>query len=239
MSQPRVRSSVVPLGALLLPFMVTGGAEAQTVSVDEGVFHLSEDGRSIGTETFSIRQSGRGANAVTIARGRTVLDGAGESGEVTASLEAVGAQLRPSTYQVTVRGSESQRIAGRLVGRRFSARIISPAGERMREYLASDGAVLVDDGMVHHLYFVARRVDGGAARIPVIVPRRSRQVQARVSVDDPRPIRIGERRIEARRMTMETDDGAVRHIWADGRGRVLRVEIPARDFSAERAEPPQ
>jgi hypothetical protein len=58
---------------------------------------------------------------------------------------------------VKVEGAESQQIAGRVVGGRFSAKIISPAGEQMREYLASDGAIVADEGVAHHYYFLARQ----------------------------------------------------------------------------------
>src|SRR5687767_1553626 len=103
-----------------------GASAAQTTLVDEGTFILRENGREVGREVFAIRRSGTGPGAVIIAQGRVDL---GESDDLVTSLEVSGEGFRPATYAVQVEGAAPERIAGRVSGGRFSARIISPAGE--------------------------------------------------------------------------------------------------------------
>jgi hypothetical protein len=109
----------------------------------------------------------------------------------------------------------------------------------MREYLAGEGAVLADEGVAHHYYFMARRAEAGATRIPVIIPRQSRQVSAQVSIGGPEKVTVGGASLDARRMSVTPAGGQERIIWIDAQGRVLRMEIPASGFSATRAEAPR
>lgn len=234
---PMWLSRATPLLVLLSTFIATNGANAQT-ALDEGSFRLLIGGREVGRETFSIRRAGSGPDAVIIAQGRVSLDGGPAPEEVATKLEVSGAAMRPRAYELNVRGEESRRILGQVVGGRVSARIISPGGEALREYLASDGAVLVDEGVAHHYYFIARRLEDAPFRVPLLVPRLSRQVSAQVSVTGVEPVTIGDARIEARHAIVEMPGSPARHFWADRAGRVLRLEIPDRNYVAERVAPP-
>lgn len=213
---------------------------AQTVSLDEGSFRLSVGGQEVGTETFSIRQNGTGDNAIVIAQGRVALDKDGRGAEeLNASLELAGAALRPAAYQINVQGGQSQKIAGRIAGGRFSARIISPAGEMMREYLASDGAVLVDEGVAHQYYFLARKLGANKTlRVAVIIPRESRQLTAQVDAQGQDRIQVGGKTVEAHRISVTVPGTPERQLWIDDNGRVLRLEIPSRKYLAERSALP-
>ena len=83
----------------LLPLLVILGLPtalgAQTTTLDEGSFRFFLAGREIGTETFNIRQSGTGDDAVIIAQGSVVVDTAGAPQEVRAVLRVEGPSLRP------------------------------------------------------------------------------------------------------------------------------------------------
>ena len=221
--------------ALLL--LAAAPAGAQTVLLDEGTFRLFVDGQEVGTETFSIRQSGSGEHALTVAQGRIVIDTVGGE-ELTTSLEVQGQVLRPSGYQVNVRGAEPQRMAGRMLGGRFSARIASPAGEMMREYIASEGAVLVDEVVAHHYYFLPRRGEVTEFQVPLLIPRQSRQVSARVTLIGTEPLRMGDVTVEARHFRIEPAGSTTRDVWLDDQGRVLRLEIAERSYRAERLAAP-
>lgn len=219
--------------------LICGDASAQTVTLDEGAYRLSVGGKEVGTETFSIRQNGSGDGSVIIAVGRVVLDAERGQQEVSSELQVAGRSLRPAAYEVRVQGAGAQRITGRVVGGRFSAQIVSSAGESMREYLAGDGAVLADDGVAHHYYFLARRLAGGTARVPVIIPRQNRQVIAQVSAVGSERLSVGGQSIEARKLSIVPAGTPERFVWVDAQGRVLRLEIPGTGFLAARVEAPR
>ena len=226
---------------LLASALVTDSAAAQVTALDEGVFRIYKNDREVGGETFTIQQSGVGESAIMIARGRVQIDTIGGATEhIDTSLEVSGPLFRASGYNVRVDDGESLQIAGRMLGGRFSARIVSPSGERMREYLASEGAVVVDQGVAHHYFFLANRDLGSAVSIPVIIPRLNRQVTANVSVTGVETIRIGGEDVSARRLRIATaDGGGERFVWIDAQGRILRVEVPGTGYRAERMSLPQ
>lgn len=227
----------VVLGALAA-VLCAASAKAQTVTLDEGTFRLLIGGREVGTETFSIRQNGSGGDAVIIARGRVVLDNDPGARQLTSSLQLAGGSLRPAAYDVKVEGADERQIAGRVAGGRFSARIVSSAGENMREYLVSEGAVVVDDGIAHHYYFLARRLgDQASASIPVVIPQDSRQVIAEVTAGPRESVQVGGTSVQGRRLTVSIG-GNQRTVWVDDEGRVLRVEMAGDRLVAERTAPP-
>jgi hypothetical protein len=103
-------------------------ASAQTVRLDEGTFRILVNGREVGTETFSLRQNGTGADAVVIAQGKVILD----SNETTANVQLAGIGLRVVAYDVELSGADARRIRASVTGSRASARTLSSAGETMR-----------------------------------------------------------------------------------------------------------
>jgi hypothetical protein len=221
--------------AALAAAVLTVPASGQTVMLDEGTFRILLGGREAGMETFSIRQSGTGADAVIIAQGQVTLE---SSAGVTAQVQVTGTGLRPVAYDVELRGPESRRIRAVVTGSRASARTVSPAGETMKEHLVGDGAVLVDDGVAHHYYFVARRAATGATRMPLMNPRESRQVQATVTLGGEESVNVAGQSVRGRRLTVEPAGGDVRQVWIDAENRVLRVEIPSRGYVAVRTALP-
>jgi len=231
---------LIPAGAIATAICLatapTSGF-AQTGVEDEGTFEILVNGRPVGTEEFSIRQSGFGANAEFIAIGRVQVVLPSGSLELTPRLRSAGFQADPVTYEVTITGDAPRRIVGTVGGGRFSARIVTPVGEQLREYVASSGATVLDEGIAHHYYFLARRTRSG--RIPVLIPRENRQVMAEV-------IDRGEERLTIRgaeatlfRLLVRPDGGDDRHVWVDTLGRVIRVEIPDRNYVAIRTEVPR
>jgi hypothetical protein len=212
-------------------------AAAQTVNLDEGTFRLLVGGREVGMETFTIRQNGTGADAVIIAQGRVVLDRNGAD-EVVTSVQLAGAGLRPVAYDLELRGADARRIRGSITGSRAAARTVSPSGETMREYIVTEGAIVLDDGVAHHYYFAAQRAGAGATSAPIMIPRESRQVQATIRMGGEESVSAGGTTTRARRLTIETPGGDARHAWLDAQGRVLRVEVPARNYAAVRTTLP-
>jgi hypothetical protein len=225
------------VAAGLTALVVSAPATAQTVQLDEGTFRLLVGGREVGVETFSIRRNGEGADAVVIAQGRVVLNDNGGS-EVIANVQVAGAGLRPVAYDLELRGADARRIRGSVTGSRASARTLSPTGETMREYLVTDGAVILDDGVAHHYYFIAQRAAAGATRTPIMVPRESRQLVATMTMGGEESVSAGGTTTRGRRLTVEPAGGDTRHVWIDAQGRVLRVEVPGRNYTAVRTTLP-
>ena len=221
--------------ALALTTLTAASATAQTTVIDEGSFRIAVRGSAIGNETFTIRRSGAGANATVVAQGRIVLD----TGEQTRTvIQFRGDPITPAAYQVEVTGDNRQSITGRATGGRFRATMVSNASERMREFLIDGDAVVLDDAVAHHHFFLAHRAADPPSTIPVILPRESRQVNARVQFQGTETIRIGGQQVEARRLSVTLEGFDDRTLWVDDENRVLRIRVPEQDLTAERASLP-
>lgn len=231
-SAARLAASAVLAGTLACT-----GAAAQTGADDSGTFEVSIGGRPAGTEQFSIRETGVGASAEVIATGRVQLDLATGTLELAPVLRSTGFQADPVAYEVTIGGSSPRKIVGRIGEGRFSARIVSPTGEQLREYVASNGATVLDDGVAHHYYFLARRVRNG--RVPIIVPRENRQVMATVTDRGEERVDIHGASLPLFHLVVAPAGGDERHVWVDALNRVIKVEIPAQQYVAVRTEIPR
>lgn len=225
------------IGVTVLSLLLgASGAVAQTVTLDEGTFRVLVGGIEVGTETFTIRQNGSGLDATIIANGRTVTNGEGGTRALNASLEIAGASLRPAGYVIRVEGGDQ--IKGTFLGRRVTAITVSSTAERVREYLVSEGAIVVDETVAHQHYFLARRVPDGGTRVPLVTPSENRQSFVEVTVEADSPTTIGGERVRAFRYHVIPAQGDERFFWADESGRVLRLEIPTRDLIVERTALP-
>ena len=225
------------LGSLMAAAAFTP-VSAQTETLDEGTFRILVSGAEVGMETFSIKRSGAGPDAVVMARGRVVLDASRGGQQIQANVQLAGPSLRPAAYEVEVRGGDAQGIRATVRGSRVSARITSSAGENMREYLVSDGAVLVDEGVAHQYYFLARRASGSTTNIPIVMPRQSKQVTASVTARGEESIQVGGGSVRARHLVVQPAGSAAVDVWADAEGRILKVEIPSRNYVAIRTALP-
>jgi len=220
-----------------LLLVVAVAAAAQATADDAGTFRVSVGGHSVGTEEFSIRQSGVGAGAEIVAIGRVNLNLATGSLELAPRLRTTGFQADPVSYEVTVGGDSPRRITGTVGSGRFSARIVTASGEQMREYVATSGASILDDGVAHHYYFITRRTRNG--RVPILIPRENRQVMATVRDLGEERVNINGAMVNLFRISVAPDGGDERHVWVDALNRVIRVEIPARGYLAVRTEVPR
>ncbi len=212
-------------------------AGAQTRAEDEGTFNIVVSGRRVGTEEFTIRQSGVGASSEFVAM--ATIDVQLPSGRLALAprLRTSGFQADPVSYEVSVGGDAPRRIVGTVGSGRFSARIVTPSGEQLREYVASSGATILDEGIAHHYYFLARRTRAG--RVPILIPRENRQVMAEVIDRGEDQQTIGGVRVTLYHLVVRPDQGEDRHVWVDSLGRVIRVEVPDRNYVAVRAELPR
>lgn len=210
-------------------------AAAQEV-IDRGTFRLYREGRVIGEERFVIRSERAGETAVIKAIGTVSLERDGETLQISAALEASGPELNPTGYQVETTDGGRRRIAGVVQRGRFLARILSPRGEQLKEYVVSEGALILDEYIAHHHYFLALRAARGIGRVPIIVPQQNEQIFAQVEVVGVESTEVGGRTMQLTHIVLRPQNQPVRHVWADDRYRVMKVEIPEAQFRAVRIE---
>jgi hypothetical protein len=210
---------------------------AQTGAEDEGTFEVQVSGRRVGTEQFSIRQTGVGASSEFLATGRIDVQLPTGTLDLTSRLRSSGFAADPVSYEVVVGGDAPRRIVGTVGSGRFSAKIVTPAGEQLREYVASSGATILDEGVAHHYYFLARRTRNGS--VPILIPRENRQVMAQITDLGEEQMTIRGTQATLYHLVVSPDGGEDRHVWVDSLGRVIRVEIPDRSYLAIRTELPR
>ena len=221
--------------ALFPALALAAPAAAQTV--DQGSFRVYVEGNEVGTEDFTITQVLSGTVAVTMATGRVDLRLPTGSLQLSPRLRAQGVGADPVQYQVDVSGDAPQRIVGTIGSGRVSAKIVTAAGEQLREYVATNGAVVLDDGVAHHYYFLAQRTHAG--RVPVIVPRDNRQVMATVTNRGEEAVQVAGQSVRLFHLVVQPQGGPQADVWVDALNRVIRVDVPARRYQAVRTALPR
>ncbi len=220
-----------------LAALASAPAAAQSGASDQGTFRVYVQDTEVGTEEFTIRQVGSGETSEYTASGKISLRLPTGSLELTPRLRSRGLQADPTSYQVDVGGDSPRKIVGNVGEGRFSARIVTAAGEQLREYAASSGALVLDEGVAHHYFFLAQRTRSG--RVPVIVPRENRQVMATVTSRGEEQVEVNGTRVALYHLVVQPTGAGPQHVWVDALNRVIRVEIPDRGYRAVRTELPR
>jgi hypothetical protein len=223
-----------PVGAALLGVLLLAGSAApQSVMVDEGTFAITINGKNAGTETFSIQQAGAGEQGTVIAHSVVKLSLPDGPLEVQPLLEATGLDGTVNKYQVKVSGASSLELKLTLSGNRYVSVIRSPAGEEEHEFLARPKTRILEEDVAHQYYFL--RNVGQGDHTWVIVPRQRRQLDLVASAPTEDTLHIARTTVRARKVTFSAGNDH-RTVWFDRQGRVLRVEVPARGYVAERQD---
>jgi hypothetical protein len=223
--------SATVLAAVAANASLAGAQGAQVF--DQGSFTINVGGQRAGREDFRIDGT-PGANGVEFVARATVVFGDRRLTPRLAS-DSSGA---PSRYEIDSKGTTTgtERWSGTITRGRVSARINSARGESAREYVVTDGAIIIDDDVFHQYFFLARR--GGDGSVAVVVPRRNTQMVVRVSTAANERLTIGTRELDARHLVLTEPSGTTRDVWVDAQGRVLKVAIPSRNLVALRDDPP-
>jgi len=211
---------------------------AQVTTVDEGSFTITRGGtlpaNRIGQESFTIRRTRGPGGDVVVANATVTFDT-----EHIAPALRTDTSFSPLAYQVEVRtGNDVERLRGRIGGGRFSAQLKTAKGESSKEYIVSDGALILDDDVFHQYYFLVQRARAGSATIPVVIPRRNTQETMRIQSGANEQVRVGTSSVEARHFTIQEPTGATRQVWADAQGRILKVQLDG-NITATRDELPR
>jgi hypothetical protein len=222
-----------------LPLLVAGAASigcarqaaAQSRVIDEGTFVVLRGGSPVRTESFKIARNVDG--------GMTATAQLSAGTQHTTSLLATDTSGTPLLYELRVKDRGAKVIELRAVARsgRLSSMASSATGdESMREFpLTSGRSVIVDGGLMHHLYFAALGKPAGSMQI--IEPRAMRSMNGTLSARGLDPLTVAGKSVTATRYSLVA--GAVRYeFWVDAQGRLLRVDGPD-GLSATREELPR
>jgi hypothetical protein len=215
--------------------VVASPLSAQVATLDEGSFTITVSGERVGREDFRVRSTPGAAGPEIVA-----------TANVSYSTRRVQAQMRadsagvPSRYVIEVKEGQTveERVDGSVFRGRVSARLKNSRGESANEFVASPGALVIDDDVFHQYYFITRR-QSPAGPVSVIVPRRNAQVTMRVAAAGTEKLTIGGSTLDARRFTIADPGGIDREVWADAAGRLLKVAIPSKGVVALRDDPPR
>lgn len=233
---PRGPGRLHLLAVLLAPTAAVGGLSAQTAqAVDAGTFELRVDGRTVGTESFEIRRSGRQVRAV----GRVSLDSAVAGlHSLEVWLEA-DANYVPDRFRLRPSGGDLQSVTAVREEERLRLQVSSRAGDRWKEFLASPDLVLLEPGLAHPWLLILRQhrdgLEGrGAVEVPAVVPTEARRTSLSLRRQGPERVEVPGANRTAVRYTATLGGGDEIRIWTAEDGRVLRVESPSRRLTAVR-----
>jgi len=233
----RMRLGLVVTQVTLLASVVaplSTGAQAPTRTLDEGTFLVSRGGAPTGRESFRISQA-RGAAEAYRATAQVVI---GDRRIVpTLTCDSLGA---PISYDVSVQGGTDPmaRLQARARPGRFSSMLRTREGESTREYVVPSGVVVLDDDIVHQLYFLTI---GGrrSGSVTVLAPRTGIQAVAALQSLGASSVDIGGVSVAGTHLVLTAPGFARREFWIDAGGRVLKAAIPERGIVAQRDEPPR
>lgn len=217
--------------ALMLPS--PGPAQSSAV-VDEGTFTVTEKGVPLGRESFRIARTPAPGGQVYLVKGQSAL---GENRiSTTLGADSLGV---PVSYESehTVRGQLVQRLHGRGRPGRFSVLKETKSGESAREYQLTGGALLMDEDVFHHFYFVP--MVGRLDHLVIIAPRTAQQGRFRVEARGVENVDIAGRSLPGRRFALISSSEATRDVWIDENGRLLKVAIHEKGLVALRDDPPR
>ena len=204
---------------------------AQQATLDEGTLIVSRGGAAIGRESFRIVQAADEGRVLTstaqIAYGDRRIS-------PTLSADGAGSAL---LYRVEVRnkGQVDERLQASARGGRLSAVRHTPGGESSKEYVVAAGAFVIDDEVLHQHAILA--LTRSAGPLTIVIPRGNTQLSGRLVDRGQDTLTVDGRRVTATRWALELPTGT-HDFWADGRGRLLKVALPAKGIVAVREELP-
>lgn len=227
--RPSLGAATLVALAVLVPY----GASGQGLVVDQGRFVVTVRGDSVGVEDFTIRRAGLGREDAIFANATVILSREGASQEIRPLLRATPPDGIAIEYQVEVTGLDAMELGLRRAGRRFVATIQSELGEEQREFAAGPETRVLETDVAHHYYFLRDAREGSVT--PALVPRTREHIEVIAGASTEEDLHVGTAVVAARRVEFSTGADS-RVVWFDRLGRVLRVEIPASGYSAERLD---
>ena len=216
---------VVPAAVLLAASL---GAQPATV-IDEGSFTVTRAGAPYGTESYQIvRRLGRAGLEYVAQCTRTT------EGRVVRTTLMADSTGNPTSYSRRTTGSTESQISATRAMSRLTVNEESPHASS-RDYVFPPGSLILDDDIIHQLYFVTWR---DARSMTFVMPAAYRSAQGGLTEVGREDVMVGRVAIPATRYSFGTGDDK-REIWIDSNRRLLKVTHPARQIVGTRDLPPR
>jgi len=182
------------------------------VVTESGRFTIKQNGKTIGTEEFSIRKKDKGYSV----EGRTRLEG--DSTTLTSRME-LDEDMIPTTYEYT-RGKGTIKVT---VDTKTSSELtITENGkESSTNFHYPPAASIVDNNFFHHYLILLYRVHSAEQSLAIFVPQ---------------DMQVGLAKVKSTgKMTYALEVGAVKlEATVDEQGRLLRLTVPSAKVVVER-----
>ncbi|MGH7698929.1 MAG: hypothetical protein ACREMJ_00185 [Gemmatimonadales bacterium] len=215
---------------LLLVLALQGGV------VDEGTLVIRTDTVEVAREAFRLVAGHVGTGPAGWTLATTVRYDRVRPVITLSPLLEVGADTLPAALQYDVTDARGAvRILGQLGGRRFTVRFLSRSSERAREFPANGRTVVLDDSVFALYVFAGWHARPTPGSVTAIVPRGLRRETLRVEDHGTAPTILNRDPATLRHVTVTGGANQVVHLWLDAAARIMKVEIPSRRLTVERA----
>lgn len=216
------------IGSALL-FLAASTSAQPTGVIDEASFTFSRAGVPHGTESFKIIRRLGAEGLEFVAQGTRTMDG-----RIIRTSLTTDSAGNPTTYTRSTTGAGS----GQLTARRAMNRLTvneEGAHASSRDYVFAPGSVILDDDVIHQLYFVTWRDRRDVGFVNPATRSTERGALVEVAREN---LVIGNERIAAIHYSFGSGD-ARRDIWIDSSKRLLKVAHPAKQMVGTRDLPPR
>ena len=204
--------------------------------LDEGTFVVREDTVEVARESFRLNHGRLARGGVGWTLATTIRYDRTRPVVVLAPILDVTTDTLPATLQYDVADPRQPvRILGELGRGRFTVRFVARATERAREFPAGGRPVVLDDSVFALYLFAAWRAGSQPTQLTAIVPRGLRREAVDIQDQGLAPTTLNRGQVTLRHITVTGGPNLVVHLWLDAAGRLMKVEIPSRRLSAERA----
>jgi hypothetical protein len=130
---------------------------------------------------------------------------------------------------------QSLRILGEAGRGRFTVRLLAQHSERAREFPLDGRTVVLDDSVYAPYVLAAWRAAPTPARLYAVVPRALRRDALTGQAHGEAETRLNRATVPLSHITLQGGPNQLVHLWLDARARLMKVEIPSRRVTVERA----
>ena len=237
-----MRVAIRKVAIVICLFQTFGGvtAGAQADRVESGSFSISEQGKRLGREQFSLRKVPAPDGSTFELRSESVLGDRRVAVQLTT--DSLGSPVR---YSLEIReGTKvTVRAGGQRLRSRFTTQTVRSTGESVREYLLVPGLIVLEADFYHQLAFVlrGRAPDAGkTVELTALSLLDNSQRQLRLSLESREDsVTIAGASRPAYRWKLDDALGTVSTLWGDAEGRLLRVLISSRSIEVTRDAVPK